>query len=318
MPPRTAEYPRPNHTILHLSDTRLLGGTDRRRLFDRVDSESKLRQIVERMDASGVDPQSIVFTGDLSELGEPDAYAQLRDIIDPFAERLGAAVVFVPGERDSRAEFRTGLLGQLPSDEPIDRATFVDGLRIITLDTSVPGSHHGELAHSQLDWLSDELLTPAPYGTIIAMHHPPMPCLFDLHTTSELRGQADLARVLAGSDVRSIIAGHVQFSTTATFAGIPVSVSSATCYSQDLTAPAGSHRWVDSGQSCNLISVYDDTIMHTVVPLAVGPVISWVSAEESSRLVELDDVLIEESAVAAARSAERASRPVTIWDVANT
>ena len=316
MPSRTAEYPRPNHTLLHVSDTRLLAGTaSSSLLFDEVDSQARLRRVVERLEASGVTPQAIVFTGDLSELGDQDAYALLRQIIDPVAERLGAIPIWVPGERDSRPAFRTGLLGQLPSDEPIDRVTFLDGLRIITLDTSVPGHHYGQLEHSQLDWLDDELSIPAPYGTIIAMHHPPVPSIVDLATAVELRDQSSFAKIIAGSDVRSIIAGHVHYSATATFAGVPVSVASATCYTHDLTAPLGSQRAVDSAHSYNLVNVYDDTVMHTVVPIVDSPAISLVSAEDSRALLELEEVFIEESVVATARERERGTTRPLVWDV---
>lgn len=314
-PPRTAEYPRPNHTLLHLSDTRLLAGPGRL-LLDRIDAEARLRGLVERLESSGAAPQAIVITGDLAEFGEPGSYATLRSIVDPFAERLGAVMVWVPGERDSRAAFRTGLLGQLASDDPIDRVVFLDGLRIVTLDTSVPGFHHGELDPDQLDWLADELATPAPYGTILAMHHPPVPSIIDLDVVVELRGQAALAGVLAGSDVRSILAGHLHYSATATFAGIPVSVASATCYSQDLTAPLGSQRAVDGGQSYHLVTVYDHTVLHSVVPVVDSPVVSWTSAEESARLLELEEVEIGESVVVAAREAASTSRRPVVWDVA--
>ena len=40
---------------------------------------------------------------------------------------------------------------------PLDRVQMIDGLRIITLDTSVPGHHYGEINDSQLAWLADEL-----------------------------------------------------------------------------------------------------------------------------------------------------------------
>ncbi|MEO6942963.1 MAG: metallophosphoesterase [Terrimesophilobacter sp.] len=299
-----------------MSDTRLLAGTaSNSLLFDEVDSQARLRRVVERLEASGVTPQAIVFTGDLSELGDQDAYALLRQIIDPVAERLGAIPIWVPGERDSRPAFRTGLLGQLPSDEPIDRVTFLDGLRIITLDTSVPGHHYGQLEHSQLDWLDDELSIPAPYGTIIAMHHPPVPSIVDLATAVELRDQSSFAKIIAGSDVRSIIAGHVHYSATATFAGVPVSVASATCYTHDLTAPLGSQRAVDSAHSYNLVNVYDDTVMHTVVPIVDSPAISLVSAEDSRALLELEEVFIEESVVATARERERGTTRPLVWDV---
>ena len=49
------------------------------------------------------------------------------------------------------------------------------------------------------------------------------------------------------------------------FAGIPVSVASATCYTQDLTVETGGIRPQDTAQSFNLVHVYDDTIVHSVV-----------------------------------------------------
>ena len=56
-----------------------------------------------------------------------------------------------------------------------------------------------------------------------------------------LLGSAILA-VLAGTDVRMILGGHLHYSTHSLFAGIPVSVASATCYTQDLTVPVGGTR----------------------------------------------------------------------------
>ncbi|MEO7349056.1 MAG: metallophosphoesterase [Terrimesophilobacter sp.] len=304
-----------------MSDTRLLAGTVPTvkdagpLLFNRVSPEARLRRAVDRFESSGIAPQAIVFTGDISELGEAGSYSLLRTIIDPIAERLGATVIWVPGERDSRAAFRVELLGQLPSDDSIDRVTFLDGLRVITLDTSVPGSFYGHVEPEQLDWLAEELSAPAPYGTILAMHHPPIPSVIELDASVELRNQSALACVLSGSDVRTILAGHLHYSCTATFAGIPVSVASATCFTQDLTAPAGAQRLVDGAQSYNLVTVFDDTVMHTVVPVTESPVLSHVSAEEARRLLELEEVRFDESAIAVSRNAERTERPAPVWRV---
>ena len=107
---------------------------------------------------------------------------------------------------------------------PMDRVHDIAGLRVIVLDTSVPDYHHGEITPEQLQWLAAQLAEPAPFGTILAMHHPPIPSVQDLAVTVELRDQPRLARVLRGTDVRSILAGHLHYSTSGTFAGIPVSV----------------------------------------------------------------------------------------------
>ncbi|WP_246271743.1 hypothetical protein [Amycolatopsis acididurans] len=62
----------------------------------------------------------------------------------------------------------------------------IGGLRIIALDSSVPGHGHGELSGGQLDWLARELATPAPDGTILAPHHPPLQDV--LVPTTSMRG----------------------------------------------------------------------------------------------------------------------------------
>jgi hypothetical protein len=92
--------------------------------------------------------------------------------------------------------------------------------------------------------------------------------------------------------VRAILAGHLHYSTAATFAGIPVSVASATCYSQDLTVVEGGTRAQDGAQAFNLVHVYDDTVMHSVVPIGVHPEVSFVSPEETSRRLAEANVLI--------------------------
>jgi 3',5'-cyclic AMP phosphodiesterase CpdA len=114
------------------------------------------------------------------------------------------------------------------------------------------------------------------------MHHPPVPSVLALAASVELRDQARLARVVRGTDVRAIIAGHLHYSTFATFAGIPVSVASSTCYAQDLTVPVGGTRPQDGAQSYNLVHVYDDTVVHSVVPVDVSRVMEYTDPEAAA------------------------------------
>jgi len=291
-----AEHPRPRHFLLHLSDPHLLGGTDP--LHGMVDSDSRLRQLFDQVRASGARPEAVIFTGDLADRGEAEAYAKLRTIVDPACKAMGAKVIWAMGNHDDRANFRSVLLNQPGNDAPVDHSYFINGLRIITLDTSVPGFHHGELSPAQLEWLAAELATPAPDGTILALHHPPVPSVLDLAVLVELRDQSALAGVLRNSDVRTILGGHLHYSTSATFAGIPVSVASATCYTQDLNVPVGGSRGRDSGQSFNLVHVYEHTIVHSVVQVgdtlpAVG---EFVTAEETQRRIAAAGIRIPRQA----------------------
>ncbi|MDQ0851728.1 Icc protein [Arthrobacter sp. B3I9] len=290
-----AEHPRPRHFLLHLSDSHLLGGPER--LHGVVDSDALLQQLFDEVRASGARPEAVIFTGDLADRGEPEAYTKLRDIVEPACRAMGAKVIWAMGNHDNRANFRAGLLGEPADDAPVDRSYFINGLRIITLDTSVPGFHHGELSPAQLEWLATELETPAPDGTILALHHPPVPSVLDLAVLVELRGQAALAGVLRNSDVRTILGGHLHYSTTASFAGIPVSVASATCYTQDLNVRVGGTRGRDGGQAFNLVHVYEHTIVHSVVLLGDSPTVGErVTAEETQRRLSAAGIRIPRQA----------------------
>jgi 3',5'-cyclic AMP phosphodiesterase CpdA len=69
---RTAEYPAPERVLLHLSDTHLRAAGSR--LFDLVDARHHLSRALAVIESSGISPDGVVFTGDLVDLGEGDAY----------------------------------------------------------------------------------------------------------------------------------------------------------------------------------------------------------------------------------------------------
>lgn len=284
----TAEYPTAERVLLHISDTHLRAHGSR--LFDLVDGADRLARALAAIEGSGIRPDAVVFTGDLADLGETDAYAALRALVEPFAARIGARVFWVMGNHDDRDGFRRLLLDEPGGTAPVDSVAELDGLRVVTLDSTVPGHHHGELTDEQLDWLAGVLATPAALGTILAMHHPPVPSVLPLAASVELRDQRRLAAVLRGTDVRAIIAGHLHYSTFATFAGIPVSVASSTCYAQDLTVPTGGTRPQDGAQAFNLVHLYDETVVHSVVPVDAPRALEHIDAAEAQRRLELAGV----------------------------
>ncbi len=263
---RFGQYPPARRVLLHLSDTHLLAGGAL--LGDRYPADAHLRASLDAIERLRSAPDAIVITGDLTDLGEPAAYAALRAAVEPVAERLGTPVVWVAGNHDERPALRAGLLDAAPTEDPVTGVWDLGGLRLIALDTTVPGWHHGELDARQLEWLAGMLTEPAPLGTILAMHHPPLPSHVPFFDILELRDQSRLAGVIAGTDVRGILAGHLHYSTSGTFAGIPVSVAAATCYTMNLAAPPEEVNGMDAGQSFHLVHVYDDVITHAVVPVA--------------------------------------------------
>jgi 3',5'-cyclic AMP phosphodiesterase CpdA len=264
------QYAPPTHTIAHLSDTHYLGGG--RPLYGAVDTDRTLARALEQLERSGTNPSAIVITGDLADLGEPDAYERLKAEIEPVAKRMGSTIIWVMGNHDERGPYSSILFGGKADDiAPQDRIYDIDGLRIIALDSSVPGYHHGLLTDDQLSWLEEVLSVPAAHGTLLALHHPPLPSPIEIMAIIELQEQQKFADVIRGTDVRAILAGHLHYSTSGTFAGIPVSVASATCYTIDPSAAPETLLGVDGGQSINLVNLYHDSytdsVTHSIVPI---------------------------------------------------
>jgi 3',5'-cyclic AMP phosphodiesterase CpdA len=266
------QYPDPRHTLAHVSDPHLLAGGALQ--YGHVDTEARLTAALTRLGRLDPVPQALVFTGDLADKAEPKAYLRLRELVEATADELGAQVVWVMGNHDERAAYSRHLF-DAESEEPQDRVYDVAGLRVVSLDSTVPGWHHGELRPAQLDWLADVLATPAEHGTVLAMHHPPIPVpMLRIAEIIELRDQGPLAELVTGSDVRAIIGGHFHFTSYSTFAGVPVSVASASCYTSD---PAPVERFVsgvDGHQSFTMLHVYDDRVVHSVVPVPAAPEVS--------------------------------------------
>ena len=281
------QHPAPSHVIAHVSDTHLLANGGK--LYGVVENEANLRQAMSQLESLPNRPQAIVFTGDLADLGEPDAYVRLRGIVEPAAERMGAKIIWVMGNHDEREQYSVALFDADPSLEPQDAVYDIDGLRIISFDTTVPGYHHGAITDEQLAWLADVLSTPAEHGTLLAVHHPPIPTpLLWAMDILELHGQDKLAAVLRGTDVRGILAGHLHYSSHSTFAGIPVSVAAATCYTLDLTAPKRLLAGVNVNQAINLVHAYPDALVHSIVPLGDEPEISGFPLEAIAQIEAMD------------------------------
>ena len=248
-PPVFGRYAPASHVLIHVSDPHFLAGGAA--LGGRYDVEQTFARTLAAIRAVHPAPAAIVVTGDLADLGEPDAYRRLRAAIEPVAAELGAPVVWVAGNHDERPALREVLLDTEPTEEPVTGVWDLDGLRLVALDTSVPGWHHGDLDPAQLAWLADVLAEPAPHGTLLAMHHPPLPSHLPLFDILELRHQDELAAVIR------------------------------------VARPAAEVNGMDAAQAFQLVHVRPETITHTVVPVVDAPTGDYFSEEWVARMAAL-------------------------------
>ncbi|MCU1438083.1 MAG: phosphodiesterase [Naasia sp.] len=261
----------PSHVVAHLSDTHFLAGGAP--MHGVVDTVGNLRRALERLEASQFAIDAIVHTGDIADAGELDAYERVRELVEPVAERLGCPVVWVAGNHDVRGPMRQALFGLAPTDEPHDSVVEVNGLRIVALDTSVPGAGHGFVELSQLEWLAGVLAEPAPNGTLLALHHPPAPTPVRVLEPFQLRNPAALAAALEGTDVRLLLSGHFHYPLQTVFAGRQLSVVPATSYTVRVDAPHLGLTGLDGGQAISLVAVYPGQVVTMLVGIDAPPAV---------------------------------------------
>ncbi|MEJ3654680.1 metallophosphoesterase [Actinomycetes bacterium KLBMP 9759] len=254
----------PTHTVIQLTDLHVEPhGAGARYGYDTADVVAGALRAVED---SPLHPTAIVFTGDLTEDGLPEEYERLRAVVEPAVARIGAPAVFVAGNHDNRANLRVHLLGAPENPDPFDHTRTVGGLRIIALDTSVPERGYGLVEPKQLEWLQAELAVPAPAGTVLALHHPPLPTPVPLSQVIPLLNPGELAGVIAGSDVRIVIAGHTHVVSSGVLGGVPVWVGGPLATTLDGLGPAGGLRGLGT-PTVSRIDLFDDGVLASSVPI---------------------------------------------------
>jgi len=154
-------------------------------------------------------PDVVLITGDLTECGLPAEYENVSAIL---RRTLSLPIYVVPGNHDRRENFRAGL-AHLPhvTDDPDFVQYVVDDypVRLVMLDTLVPGANHGALSDSQLAWLDRTLAAQPSKPTLVAMHHPPFVTglvhMDNIALTDAERFRAVIAR---HRQVGRIVSGH--------------------------------------------------------------------------------------------------------------
>jgi Icc protein len=204
--------------IAQLSDPHFL--PENVRLFGRLDSGGHLARAVAHLNA--LEPDAVLITGDLTNDGDASVYAAFAAIVD----RLRAPFFVLTGNHDDRELMRARFGGEgfgaryLPDSGPLCYAIERFALRLIALDTAVPGEPWGRLGPEQLAWLDAQLAAVPDKPTLVALHHPPFRTGIGHLDHSMLRDADALAAVIGRhSHVERVLCGHVHRSIQRRFAG---------------------------------------------------------------------------------------------------
>jgi len=189
--------------------------------YGDVDTNGMLQRSVAAILGLSKRPDCVIATGDLTDCGLDEEYAVVRECLAP----LQMPVFVIPGNHDRR-ETLVRALGDrytyLPRDGSFLQYTIDDfPVRMIALDSVVPGETHGELCTERLAWLEHRLAERRGCPTILLIHHPPF--LTGIATMDALGcrdGSAALATIVARHpEIERIVAGHYHRPITVRWAG---------------------------------------------------------------------------------------------------
>jgi 3',5'-cyclic AMP phosphodiesterase CpdA len=154
-------------------------------------------------------PDAIVISGDLTDNGLAEEYAVLAEMLKRLVE---VPVYLVPGNHDRRGNMRAGLAGFPGMDQPQDEIHYVidaHPIRLVMLDTVVPGAGHGMVSAGQLAWLNQVLAEQPQRPTVVVMHHPPFICGIRHMDAINLHNADAFSAVIARHrQVSRILCGH--------------------------------------------------------------------------------------------------------------
>ncbi|OPA84602.1 phosphodiesterase [Pseudomonas fluorescens] len=194
--------------VAQISDLHLKAG--QRLTYGVVDTLSALRRAVDHLNASHPRPDIVVISGDLVDFGRADEYA----VLHPELAGLHMPCYLVPGNHDARGPlldaFRDHRYLPASADAPLDWVVDEHPLRLIGLDSTIPGSHGGQLLDSQLQWLDEQLALRPDVPTLLILHHPPFISGIGHMDREPFINAASFERVVARHpQVERLLCGHL-------------------------------------------------------------------------------------------------------------
>ncbi len=212
----------PTFLLAQLSDLHL--GEPAR---DGVGPEECLRGAVAALRRLPNRPDAVLVSGDVAEHGAPREYRLASEEIG----KLGVPVHVLPGNHDDRAAMRAAFSLRGDPDAPLDYVADLGPLRLLVVDSTIPGEDRGGFDREQLERLDAELGGDPARPAIVATHHPPLATAMADWDGVNLPPQERraLAAVLARHpQVKAVVGGHLHRVAASALAGRPVLAAPST------------------------------------------------------------------------------------------
>jgi 3',5'-cyclic AMP phosphodiesterase CpdA len=193
--------------------------------YGRIDTPALLERAVAKVLAQPRLPDATVVTGDLTDHASAEEYGTLREILAPIAAKM--PLYLAVGNHDARDALRAAFPDHAHLAGPggfVQYAVESHPVRLLVLDTLVPGAPGGRLCAERLAWL-DRTLAESSRPTIVAQHHPPLVTGLTIMDEMALaEPEAEAAVLGRHPHVVRVICGHYHRNLFARFGGTVASV----------------------------------------------------------------------------------------------
>lgn len=215
-------------------------------MADRADPAEGLRRAVEAIERSEPRPEVVLATGDLVN----DALAEQYDHFMELLAGLTIPVLPVVGNHDDRSELRRRFADVLPAgrpDEPVDYVVEGFPVRIVVLDTTIPGEHGGRVTETQMSWLDEVLAARPELPTLLVQHHPPFASGIEWmdRDCGFVGAELEEAVVRRHPQIQAIVGGHLHRSMHRRFGGTVASAWPSTAVQLGLRLDGGPVEYTD-------------------------------------------------------------------------
>jgi Icc protein len=232
-----------------------------------IDTGACLARAVAALNALVPLPDVTIVTGDLVDHGEAEEYRHLRHLLAP----LRMPVFVIAGNHDSREPLREAFAGDryFPPEGFLHYAVEDYPLRLVALDTSIPGEHGGILCEERLSWLDATLRAAPDRPTLVLMHHPPFATGIAYMDGYGLANAAALAEIVVRHpQIERIACGHLHRAIDRRFAGTVAGTAPSTAHQVQLDLRPGAQlrfRFEPPGYQLHLWEAATGLVTHTAV-----------------------------------------------------
>jgi 3',5'-cyclic AMP phosphodiesterase CpdA len=173
-----------------------------------VDSNAMFEAAVRHLNSLSPSPDVVILSGDVVDEGSAAEYQTAREMLAEIKQPL----FVIPGNHDEREAFRSAFAdcAYVSRSGPLHFAVDAGPVRIVGLDITVPGFHHGDMDEAAAAWLDRTLAQAPARPTIIMMHQPPFESGIPYIDKYNCRGGERLAEIVSRYPaVERIVCGHI-------------------------------------------------------------------------------------------------------------